>query len=744
MTHLSRRSTLFILLVNWFTMVISQETVTNEFIRSVQNADIAYLYDNDYEGAANIYESLMKAHPGNANLAAKLGFCYLNIEDKKQDALRLLKQASANVATEQDYVFYGEKAPQDTYLYLAMAYHINDSLEKAISIYSDAKKTLGKFDAPQVEYIDEQIDACRYAIEMKKKPVTVISELFAPWLKDYPGACNPVVSKNDSVFIFTQKTAGKTRILCSYKTNGKWELPSDITKQLGGFDRFYSNSITGDGKLLILYMDDGGDGNLYFCHRKDTSWTKIKGPGKPINTIYWESHGFITPDGNSIYIASNRPGGSGDLDIWVSEKLPDGSWGDPVNCGEVINTPLDEDTPFFDPDNNTLIFSSKGHVSMGGYDVFRSTKRFNSWTNPIGLPYSFNTTTENTFFTFNNNATGYVASIFNEEKKLRNIYSMVAIDPSDETTIAEGNISLSDGMAIDPGKAAIKLTDIEKKMPVKNITVNRNGSFKFDIKPGDYKLFVSYSGYRTDSINLNLPLYFLTHYMAIRSILIPEKIADKSFLTIKNILFEFDSYQLDDQAKSELESIKSILLRHPDLKIEVAGYTDSKGSSSYNLVLADKRAQTVIDYLASSEVPLSRFIKKAFGESNFAAINSNNDGSDNPDGRKFNRRVTFGVVDPRTGISIRQETYTPGYLRLPSSVKYSIILKKSTEEILPGYFDNLILNGMLLIRTTRIDSAFVHSIGVFYDKQDAEKYLIYAREKGFTDAYIVNNYELNK
>jgi outer membrane protein OmpA-like peptidoglycan-associated protein len=744
MNRLLKNFILIILLTNWSTQLFSQEVTTKEFIRSVQDADIAYLYDKDYERAAGLYESLLKAHPGNANLTAKLGFCYLNIEDRQQDALRVLKQASANVVGDQEYVFYGEKAPQDTYLYLAVAYHMNDSLEKAISLYSDVRQKLGKFDAPQAEYIDSQIGACYYAIASKKKPVTIISELFASWLKNYPGACNPALSKNDSVFVFTQKTAGKTHIFCSYKTNGQWELPHDITEQLGGFDRFYSNSITGDGKLLILFMDDGGDGNLYFCHRTDTTWTRIKSPGKPINTIYWESHGFITPDGNAVYIASNRPGGSGELDIWVSEKLPDGTWGDPVNCGERINTLENEDTPFFDSANNALIFSSKGQIGMGGYDIFRSNKREDSWTNPVGMPYAFNTTTNNTFFILNNNAPGFVASRFDEKSRSRSIYSLVAIDPADEITIAAGTLTLKDGKAVEPEKATVKLVDIKKKIPAKDIQVNRDGTFKIEIKPGDYKLFVSHSGYITDTIDLSLPLYFLSHSMVVSSTLAPEEVAQASFITIKNIFFDFDSYKLDEQAKSGLGSVSSILASHPDLKIEVAGHTDAKGSTDYNLKLADKRAQAVIDYLISPGIPASNLVKKAFGESNFAAINNNSDGSDNPEGRKYNRRVTFGVVDPQTGVVIRQETSIPEHLRLTSSVNYSIILKKSTEKLLPDYFANLKLTGMLLIKPILVDSEFIYALGVFYNKQDADKYLVYAREKGFTEAYVVNQNDLNK
>ena len=117
------------------------------------------------------------------------------------------------MSNDKEYIEYGEKAPLDIYMYLAIAYHQNDSLQKAISLYNDAKKRLGGTEVFREEYIDKQIRDCRYAMEMEKKPLTIISNLFAPWLKEYPGACNPVISKNDSVFIFTMKKDGKTRIL---------------------------------------------------------------------------------------------------------------------------------------------------------------------------------------------------------------------------------------------------------------------------------------------------------------------------------------------------------------------------------------------------------------------------------------------------------------------------------------------------------------------------------------------------
>ncbi len=231
--------------------------------------------------------------------------------------------------------------------------------------------------------------------------------------------------------------------------------------------------------------------------------------------------------------------------------------------------------------------------------------------------------------------------------------------------------------------------------------------------------------------------------MVVNTELTPEKVAEGTFLAIKNVLFEFDSYKLDDEAKAVLESIRTILINYPTLKIEVAGYTDSKGPVEYNLKLADKRAQAVIDYLTSSTVPSSRFVKKAFGESNFAAVNNNKDGSDSPEGRKYNRRVTFGIIDPLNNVVIRQDSYTPEHLRLASSVRYSIILKKTTEKLLPDYFKSLNLNGLQFIRTSPSDSGIIYSIGVFYNKSDADKYLTFAREKGYNDAYIVSQYEIN-
>ncbi len=351
--------------------------------------------------------------------------------------------------------------------------------------------------------------------------------------------------------------------------------------------------------MLILFMDDGGDGNLYYSLRTDTTWSKIKSVGKYVNSIYWEAFGFITPDGKTMYFSSNRPGGEGDLDIWTSQRAADGSWERPVNLGNTINTPYDENTPYFDTENNALLFSSVGLISMGGYDVFRSINRGGTWTQPVGMPYSFNNVQENLDFVLNNNAPGFVASLIDDKTNIRNIYAIVAVDPADEVTKASGNIKLEDGMEVNPGAAFITVRNVQTGAEFQDVQIGKDGSFSFNIKPGEYQILVSHDGYKTDTINLSLPLYFAGNYLPVNPSLTPDRVSAGDFLSIKNILFDFDKYNLTDEDKPSLDLVKNIMVNYPELSIEVAGYTDSFGSTEYNKRLADKRAQEVINYFTS-------------------------------------------------------------------------------------------------------------------------------------------------
>ena len=739
--------TIFLTLILTFLFISilkSQSLSDKDFIKAIKVADQVFYFEEDYDKASLMYEALNKKYPQNANILAKLGISYLNMDGKQSDAMRTLEKASMNVAkTDEEFLEYGQKAPVDTWFYLAKAYHINDSLNKAIDLYTKISKNLGSSSVFRTDYVENQIKACQNAIEMKKSAARITSEIFIPWLKDFPGASFPVLSKNDSVFIFTVKEKDRNHIYCSFNHSG-WQKPLDITNQLGGYGNTCSNSITAGGNLLIIYMDDGTDGNLFSSSRKGKTWGKLKKLNKSINSKYWEAFGFITPDGKHLYFSSNRPGGYGDLDIWLSDLDEDNTWGTAVNLGNIINTGFNENYPFFNPTSGVLIFSSEGHSGMGGYDVFSSTMENGKWTTPIGFPYPLNSTSNDLVFIEDPERKALIASMVDRKALVRNIYRIETLHQDADKIIANGSVGLQDGMNLLPDLAEIKLSSTDTLQKNEKIVINEKGNFKFNSKPGDYLLQVRYPGYKTDSIHLILPEAFSVRSISVSSSMIPDKVYSGDFLSIKNILFDFDSDSLNGKALYELGKLISILNNYPELKIEVRGYTDIIGTMDYNMMLARRRTRAVINYFITNGINASRFIEKAIGASDFVAINSNPDGTDNPEGRQYNRRVTLGIVNPQTGITIVQESFTPEGLRESSSMRYNIVLLKTSEKYYPDYFSEFSMDELFFVRPILKDSVYMYVLGEFHDRSDAESYLKFAREKGFDDAYVINSYEVQE
>ncbi len=128
-----------------------------------------------------------------------------------------------------------------------------------------------------------------------------------------------------------------------------------------------TSALNRDGTELYLYKSDNFDGNIYVSYYVNDSWSKITKLNRNINTKFFESHASVSHDGNTLYFTSNRDGGQGGLDIYVSQKDAAGNWGEAKNMGPTINTAYNEETPFITANDSLLYFSSEGHNSMGGY-----------------------------------------------------------------------------------------------------------------------------------------------------------------------------------------------------------------------------------------------------------------------------------------------------------------------------------------------------------------------------------------
>jgi len=399
----------FLIALSLFALTLSPSPSSSQEVYKLEELFMeaeGWFYFQDYKTSLPLYLRVHEEFPENDNISYKIGFCYLNLDGQKQQAIPYLKEAAAN--TTFNYTresFYQTKAPVDAIFYLGNAYLVNNQFDKALEAYQRFRnKVEGKrgllsstrnFD---FAYLKKQIEACRHAKKMIDQPVSFSASNVGRPVNTPLSEYNPVVSGDGKTLIYTAEKKFYTGIFMSTKENGQWGTPVNLLPQLGIDGDCETTSLSSDGKELYLYREDDLDGNLYVSYFEDGSWSKIQKLGENINTEYWESHAFIAHGGEKLYFTSNRPGGYGDLDIYVSQRQNDGSWGQPTNLGPTINTPWREDTPFLTDDGESLFFSSEGHYNMGGYDVLVAYRTTNGWTEPQNLGYPINTTDHDRFF----------------------------------------------------------------------------------------------------------------------------------------------------------------------------------------------------------------------------------------------------------------------------------------------------------------------------------------------------------
>jgi hypothetical protein len=389
-------------------------SVTAQDIKSLQETflEAEYFFMNeDYSDALPIYLQLYEKLPDNANLAYRIGACYLNISGKKNLAVSYLESASKNIsARHKDGDISQKTAPYDALYELGVAYRINFQFDKAKKAFIDYKKTLLAGDTENIKFINHEIDVCDNAKNLIAKPVDFTLENFGSLFNDEKSNFNPVISADGKSFIFMVSLKFYDAIMFSQLVNGKWTPPLNITPDLQSDGDLYASCLSADGKILLLSRGDKYNSDIYSSTFDGSKWTKAVKLNKNINTKYWESGGFISEDGNFIVFASDRPGGFGGLDIYISKKEK-GDWGPAVNLGPEINSALNEDRPFLINNGKTLFFASQDHDNIGGYDIFRSELQSNGlWNKPKNLGYPFNTPDDNIFFMpVGNGKSGYVA-----------------------------------------------------------------------------------------------------------------------------------------------------------------------------------------------------------------------------------------------------------------------------------------------------------------------------------------------
>ena len=429
-------------------------------------------------------------------------------------------------------------------------------------------------------------------------------------------------------------------------TNGEWSVAENIGPPLNNKAHNFVNSVTPDGNMLLL-------GNQYFKsglteNGASVSFKEKDGWSFPVNLdiVNYYSHNEFTEfnlsnDGKAILMTLERDEGQGGRDIYVSFRLDEYKWSEPMNLGSQVNTPGDETSPFLAADGTTLYFATNGKSTYGKHDVFFS-KRIDStwqnWTEPLNLGPDINTAGADAYYTIP--AAGdyaYFVSTANSygRSDIFRIKLPEAVQP-DPVVLIYGNVYNKRTMEPLGAKILYEILPGGREA----------GIARSQTESGEYKIVLPYGknyGFRAlaegfISENDNLDLTEVAEYKEIKKDLYLAPIEIGEIVRLNNIFFDYDKATLRSESYPELDRVVDFLSTNSKVEIELSGHTDSKGSDDYNMTLSQNRANAVVDYLIERGVNKDRLISKGYGKTKPVATNETDEG------RQFNRRVEFEIL----------------------------------------------------------------------------------------------------
>lgn len=482
-----------------------------------------------------------------------------------------------------------------------------------------------------------------FASKQVKKPDTIsITEL--PFeVNRFDLQYLPAMTVDKSMLIYTKRdhVTDDEDIVVSHFADGKWMSAQSVSSRINTSLNEGACTISADGRMMIFTAcdrrDSFGSCDLFISKRTGDSWSKPKNLGRSINSKYWESQPSLSADGKKLFFVSNRPGGFGGRDIWVSSNV-NGKWEAPENLGNQINTFKDETTPFIHFSGESLFFSSNGYPGMGGFDLFKSRRSDTVWTEPKNLGFPINSFRDEVALLVGaDGKMGYYA------KEVQKDYEIL------DSKIVSFNIPKSDrpvksayivGRVLDeedhkPLRASIQVVDlITEETFYDNVSDSVTGEF-YMVLPRNKELggYIKKKGYLYKDFSFN------TGSTNADSLVIElSKIEVGKSLILRNIYFETNSFQLTEKSKVEIKNAVNLLEENTGLFINIEGHTDNIGDITYNLDLSDRRAQEVYNAIRNSGIQKKRLSYKGFGSSMPLKPNSSEEN------RQYNRRIEFRVL----------------------------------------------------------------------------------------------------
>ena len=488
--------------------------------------------------------------------------------------------------------------------------------------------------------------SCEFSISAMFIPVTFNPDNLGANINSDADEYLPALSADGSTLIFTRskKIDGfrNEDFYLSYNNTDDWQLAENLGEPINTPQNEGAQCITADG--LTLYFtacsrnDSYGRCDIYESNFVNDKWTDPVNLGENINTENWESQPAISADGRQLFFVSNRSGGRGGKDIWVSYKNANGTWTKAKNLGKDINTSKDDISPFLHWDNQTLFYSSKGFVGMGGFDIFLSRlDESGNWGVVKNIGYPINSPSdENSLIVAKDGRTAYFASAyFNEGRSDLDLYTFDLPQESRAREVAYVQGVITDAKTRKPIKAEIELVDLQSGRSYKSSQSDTDGNYMLCLPlDAEYALTVSKKNYLFYSENIHLKQEgsILLKNFKLQVLEVGEQVR------LDNVFFELEAYKLKDESATELNKIIQFMESNPFLVVEIGGHTDNSGSKNYNLDLSEQRAASVKSALVQRGLKSDRIQTKGYGMSE--PLNSNSSEEE----KAVNRRTELKII----------------------------------------------------------------------------------------------------
>ena len=618
----------------------------------------------DYQNAMAEFEAAIQANPFSAEAYLQAAYCAYRLRQnrKAREYFQKAEQMQANFS------------PRYLIAYADVLQRLGEPA-KARPLVERALSTLKPTD-PMYSKLQVTLQQLNNAEKYMAQPLKIEIRNLGPQINSpYPDFA-PVISADESILYFTSRRPGSTGnkvapdglyyedIYVSENRNGQWTPARNVGAPLNTTAHDACIALSADGQTLFLFNSENG-GDIFQSRLKGTRWLPPKNMGSPINSKYWEPSVCLSADERTLFFVSDRPGGMGGRDIYMCRRLPNGKWSAPINLGPPINTPYDEDGPFFHPDGKTLFYSSNGPNSMGGFDIFRTELRPDStWAPPVNLGYPINTPGDDIYFVLSASGLhGYYASERDDSYGEKDIYLIdfstlqVAAQPTESkeeelnissepasAPVFRPNLTLVTGIIYDsetqaPLEATITIIDNVRAETLAVLTSNAaTGKYLISLPAGkNYGIAVTAPGYAFHSENFIVEENM--GYREVRKDIGLNRYKAGTTIILRNIFFDFNQATLRPESKVELERVYTILTENPRMKVRIAGHTDNIGSEEYNQRLSEARAKAVYDYLISRGISADRLSYIGYGESR--PIDTN----ETSEGRQNNRRVELEIIE---------------------------------------------------------------------------------------------------